>query len=191
MDPTSFIFDIRKDDMPEEMRILLSEYPRETWETHPCFKEMTRDWLGAHQMFRRLADLLRQDAEAVLDRLIEPVEYAPRLYRFGNALVGSLRGHHAWEDHEYFPELSAADPRFVPAIDVLEKDHEALDQVLSAFIEVGENAVEIAGKDDKKMRDRVGILHGITEAIEALLDRHLGDEEEIAVPIILHYRLRG
>ncbi|MEM8795345.1 MAG: hemerythrin domain-containing protein [Pseudomonadota bacterium] len=191
MDPTSLSFDIRKDDMPEEMRILLSEYPREMWETHPGFKEMTKNWLGAHQIFRRLADLLRQDAEAVLDRVIEPEEYAPRLYRFGNALVGSLHGHHAWEDHEYFPELSAADPRFVRGLEILEKDHETLDQVLSAFIDVGEKAVEVAGDDDIKLRDAVGTLHGITEAIEALLDRHLGDEEEIAVPIILHYRLRG
>jgi hypothetical protein len=31
----------------------------------------------------------------------------------------------------------------------------------------------------------------VTETIEAFLRRHLPDEEELAVPIILHHRLRG
>ena len=40
-------------------------------------------------------------------------------------------------------------------------------------------------------RDEVGNLHGVAEIIEAFLARHLSDEEELAVPIILHHRLRG
>ena len=34
-------------------------------------------------------------------------------------------------------------------------------------------------------------LHGVAESIEAFLKRHLTDEEELAVPIILHHRSRG
>ena len=34
-------------------------------------------------------------------------------------------------------------------------------------------------------------LHSTIETIETFLQRHLSDEEELAVPIILHHRLRG
>ena len=41
------------------------------------------------------------------------------------------------------------------------------------------------------MRGFVGPVHAHASTIEALLDRHLADEEELAVPIILHHKLRG
>jgi hypothetical protein len=31
------IYTIRNTDMPEEMRVLLGTYPRDTWEAHPGF----------------------------------------------------------------------------------------------------------------------------------------------------------
>ena len=45
--------------------------------------------------------------------------------------------------------------------------------------------------DENQVRDEAGKLHKTAEAIEAFLARHLSDEEELAVPIILHHRLRG
>ncbi|MFT5895386.1 MAG: hypothetical protein ACI8VW_002260 [bacterium] len=35
-------FTIRKDDLPAEMRLLLDDYPRESWPTHDGFKDKTR-----------------------------------------------------------------------------------------------------------------------------------------------------
>lgn len=35
-------YTIRDTDIPEEMRLLLDTYPRETWEAHPGFKNKTR-----------------------------------------------------------------------------------------------------------------------------------------------------
>jgi len=168
-------WDIRTQDMPEEMRVLLAEYPRESWETHPGFHEKTIHWLGAHQMFRRLAATVREDTESYLDGNKEAREYTGRLSYYGGMLVNYLHGHHGWEDHSYFPELSAADSRFDAGLAILEKDHVVLNQVLDDFTRTAE-----AGK-----------LHTVSLAIETLLQRHLGDEEELAVPIILHHRLRG
>jgi hypothetical protein len=34
-------------------------------------------------------------------------------------------------------------------------------------------------------------VHDTIMVIDAFLKRHLSDEEELAVPIILHHRLRG
>ena len=71
-------FDIRTHDMPETMRVLLSDYPRDSWEAHPGFKEKTRHWLGAHQMFRQLGELVRLETEHYLDRSREPDDFAAR-----------------------------------------------------------------------------------------------------------------
>jgi len=45
--------------------------------------------------------------------------------------------------------------------------------------------------DEQQTHGVAGKLHGVAETIEAFLERHLSDEEELAVPIILHHRLRG
>ena len=184
-------FDIRTENMPEEMRTLLAEYPRDDWDAHPGFRENTRHWLGAHEMFRRVARLVRSDTEAFLDNEMENNDYAGRLSFYGNRLIGNLHGHHHWEDMDYFPELSAADPRFDAGLEILEKDHEALNRVLDRFAEAGNRTIQLIQLDENQVRDEAGKLHKTAEAIEAFLARHLSDEEELAVPIILHHRLRG
>ncbi|MBO6511347.1 MAG: hemerythrin domain-containing protein [Roseibium sp.] len=184
-------FDIRTDDLPANMRSLLETYPRDSWEAHPGFKEKTRHWLGAHQMFRRLGELVRLETELYLDKSRAPDDYASRLSYYGNALVANLHGHHTWEDKSYFPELSEADPRFDAGLEILEKDHAELDKVLDSFTRVANRAIKLVHLDEPQAREEAGQLHGLSETIQAFLDRHLSDEEELAVPIILHHRLRG
>ena len=184
-------FDIRTADMPEEMQLLLRTYPRDDWDQHPGFKEKTRNWLGAHQMFRRLGDLVRSETESYLNKARSPEKYAARLHHYGGALVGNLHGHHGWEDASYFPELSAADPRFDAGLEILEKDHEALGVVLESFTVSANRVLKLIQQDELSARDEAGKLHDIVETIEAFLKRHLSDEEDLAVPIILHHRLRG
>lgn len=184
-------YNIRTEDMPREMQILLDEYPRDGWEAHPGFKEKTRHWLGAHLMFRRLAERVRLDTESYLDADIAAADYAGRLSYYGGALVGNLHGHHGWEDHSYFPELSAADARFDAGLEVLEKDHAVLDVVLDSFTGAANRAIKLTQLDEAQAREEAGNLHVTSETIEVFLKRHLSDEEELAVPIILHHRLRG
>jgi hypothetical protein len=109
----------------------------------------------------------------------------------GGALVGNLHGHHGWEDHSYFPELSQADPRFNAGLEILETDHAALDVVLDSFTRTANRTIKLVQLDENAAREEAGQLHGIAETIETFLQRHLTDEEELAVPIILHHRLRG
>ncbi|MEM8731214.1 MAG: hemerythrin domain-containing protein [Pseudomonadota bacterium] len=182
---------MRTADMPEEMRLLLNTYPRDSWDTHPGFKEKTQAWMRAHEMFRQLARKVRLDSEGWLDQTVDDDDYARDLSRFGGALVGNLHGHHGWEDHSYFPELSAADSRFDAGLDLLEKDHADLDQVLDTFTRQANRVIQLMRLDPGQVRDEVGPLHGTAETIEVFLKRHLSDEEDLAVPIILHHRLRG
>lgn len=182
---------IRTTAMPDEMRTLLADYPRDSWDANPHFKEATKRWLGAHKMFRRLGELVRLDAEAYLDKQRAPEDYAKRLSFYGNQLVGNLHGHHGWEDHSYFPELSAADPRFDRGLEILEKDHENLDKVLDDFTQAANRTIQLNQLDETAARDAAGSVHDAAHTIEAFLARHLADEEDLAVPIILHHRLRG
>lgn len=182
---------IRQDDMPREMRFLLEKYPRDSWEAHPGFQEKTRHWLGAHQMFRRVAERVRLDAETLLDRNIALEDYAARLSFYGGNLVGNLHGHHGWEDHSYFPELAAADPRFDAGLEVLEQDHADLDKVLDDFTRTANRLIKLSVLDAAQAHDEAGQVHQTAATIEAFLKRHLSDEEDLAVPIILHHRLRG
>ncbi|MEN8742875.1 MAG: hemerythrin domain-containing protein [Phaeobacter gallaeciensis] len=184
-------YNIRDTDMPEEMRFLLGTYPRETWEDHEGFKAKTRQWLSAHQNFRRLAERVRLDTELALDKDMALEDYTARLSFLGGRLVSNLHGHHGWEDHIYFPELSAADPRFDAGLEVLEKDHADLDVVLDDLTRQANRVIKLAALDEVQAFDEAGAVHSQTQVIEAFLNRHLTDEEDLAVPIILHHRLRG
>ena len=50
-------FEMRTEDMPTNMQVLLRTYPLDTCDAHPGFKEKTRHWLGAHRMFREYPKL--------------------------------------------------------------------------------------------------------------------------------------
>ena len=99
---------VRTTPMPEEMQLLLTDYPRDAWDAHPNFKRATRQWMGAHQMFRQLAEVTRTETEGFLDKTRDAHDFAGRLSVYGNLLVRNLQGHHHWEGPSYFPEQSAA-----------------------------------------------------------------------------------
>ncbi len=180
----------RQDPLPDEMRTLLNAYPREAWDAHPNFKQATRNWLGAHRMFRGLSEAVRNDAERYLDGQKDPLDYAARLSYRGNLLVGNLHGHHGWEDHFYFPELSAADPRFDAGLKILENDHQVLDEVLHDFTDAANRTIKLIQLGENAAFDEACKVQEAAQMIEKLLARHLVDEEELAVPIIIHHKLR-
>lgn len=170
---------------------LLADYPRAGWDAHPGFHAKTRDWLAAHRAFRIRTARLKDWSEAVLNGDMDPDAYADALGRTGEAFLRTLHGHHHWEDHSYFPELSAADPRFGDKLAVLETDHVALDERLDRFARHANLAIVLTQLDPQAARDETGRVLDVVGEIGQLLDRHLTDEKEIAVPIILHHRLRG
>ena len=142
-------------------------------------------------MFRRVAERIRLDTEAVLNKENGLNDYAARLSYYGGNLVGNLHGHHGWEDRSYFPELSAADPRFDAGLQLLEQDHADLDKVLDDFTRSANRVIKLVSLDEVQAGEEAADVHKAAQTIEAFLNRHLSDEEDLAVPIILHHRLRG
>ncbi|MBL4807031.1 MAG: hemerythrin domain-containing protein, partial [Rhodobacteraceae bacterium] len=134
---------LRQDALPEDMRILLRDYPREAWPDHPNFAASIQNWMGAHRMFRQLAKTVRSNTERYLDNAKSSHDFSGRLSHYGTSLVRNLHGHHGWEDHSFFPELSAADPRFDSGLETLESDHALLDKVLDRFTKQGNRVVQL------------------------------------------------
>lgn len=179
-----------REGLPTEMQILLRDLPRDGWPKHPNFARSIQNWMGAHQAFRQLGSIVQSDTERFLSKSIGEDRYADRLAHFGNSLVRNLHGHHSWEDRQFFPELEAADSRFATGLEMLESDHFELDTLLEDFTRQSNRVVQFATLDPKEMPDEAKNLRDTAEQLNGFLTRHLTDEEDLVVPIVLHHKLR-
>lgn len=180
-----------REGLPHEMQALLRKYPRDAWPENPNFAASIQKWMSAHEMFRQLGALTQSDSEAFLDGHMDGDLYAARLSYYGNTLLRNLHGHHAWEDRSFFPELEHADPRFARGMGMLESDHAALDALLDRFKRDANRVVQLNQLDPRHMRDDAAAVFADIEKLGRFLRRHLSDEEDLAVPILLHHRMRG
>ena len=55
----------RRSGWPEDLRVLIARFPREQWEGHANLGEMARFWLSRHAMFRELATMIAGDRNAI------------------------------------------------------------------------------------------------------------------------------
>jgi iron-sulfur cluster repair protein YtfE (RIC family) len=94
-------------------------------------------------------------------------------------------------ERQFFPELSSAEPRFATGLDLLEKDHEVLDDILDRFTRASNRYLKLLDLDPTSAEQELGDIHTAGCHIQSLLSRHLQDEEDMIVPIILHGKLRG
>jgi hemerythrin-like domain-containing protein len=169
--------------LPDTLRVLLEKYPREGWQGHPNFDGLTRFWLERHLMFRRLQGMLLAEAEGGLDRERDPQQLAAQLRRLASMFLNELHGHHTIEDVHYFPVLARLEPRLERGFALLDADHHSLDPLLHGLAD-GTNAVLTALPGATA---ELGRLHRDLERFQRFLDRHLTDEEEIVVPLILEH----
>lgn len=171
-----------RDGLPDAWRVLAKEIPKTDWQSHPNFGQMVQFWLQRHGMFRELIEVLETDVQAVMDKKIGIDVYAPRLARFGGMLLNNLHEHHHIEDDHYFPQLVKLDTRLEQAFGLLDSDHNAMDELLQNMANAA-NAVLQGGEP--------GLFSDQLDSFGALLNRHLTDEEEIIVPVILKSGFNG
>ena len=177
--------------LPLEFQTLLDDYPRAAWPKHPHFAQAIQHWLDAHRYFKRVGALLNKETQLFLDKNRSATEFTGRFGHYGSQLIKHLHAHHHWEDHEYFPELSAADNRFDAGLDMLETDHIEMDKLLGDFANTATRALKLSQFDPKLVYEEAGKLLITTQSIQTFLDRHLTDEEDLIVPILLHHKMRG
>lgn len=175
--------------LPEPLRLLLQTHPRESWQAHPQFHGLVSFWLERHMMFRQLMAHMSRETEGFLDGNRDPRAFAQGIARYGGLFVNQLHGHHQIEDHHYFPLLREKDARIARGFDLLDADHHALDGILNRFVGQANAAIEAAGGADP--RTAAAALGGGLGDLERLIGRHLEDEEDLIVPVILAHGADG
>ena len=170
--------------LPEALQVLVEQYPRDIWQAHEEFEGLVKFWMERHQMFRKLLGMLDADTAALLNGEMVRDAYLPRLARFGNMFVSELHMHHNIEDHHFFPALREKDIRIETGFDLLEGDHEELVIGLDAFTQKAQGLIAAeAGQREQCAEAFQTHLTGLHD----LIDRHLTDEEDLIVPVILKY----
>ena len=179
----------QREKLPDALRVLLEQYPRALWESHRNFDGLTRFWLDRHLMFRRALAQWQDDTQAFLDKGRDARAHGQMTARIGGFLINELHGHHHIEDAHYFPVLSAAETRLARGFELLDEDHHALDGELHALTEAANTHLRRLSQG-KDATDSAGAMLQRLNGFERFLDRHLIDEEELVVPVILHHALR-
>ncbi|MCL5775870.1 hemerythrin domain-containing protein [Limibaculum sp. FT325] len=167
--------------LPEDLRFLLGSIPRPDWHAHPNFGPLTRFYLDRHAMFRELSDLMAADLRARLDGADGRGRHHGRFLSLAGLFLRELHTHHMVEDHHYFPALMRLEARLGRGFAILERDHAALDARLHGF---AADVRALAAAPPGDQRAARAMLAGI-EALAPLIARHLDDEEEIVIPLML------
>ncbi len=175
----------RRNGWPDDLRVLIARYPREQWQGHTNLGEMARFWLSRHDMFRELTAMIRAIETQFRDGTLPPSEFPWQFVPQLQFLLQQLGVHHQIEDLHYFPIFRAADERLARGFDVLEGDHHAIHADMAATADTANALLRaLSGNADALRRcdDNYAAASG---ALLKGLIRHLDDEEDLIVPLIL------
>ena len=175
----------RRSGWPESLRVLLARFPREQWQGHANLGEMARFWLSRHAMFSELASMISGIERGFREGRLSAAEFPRQLVPRLQFLLSQLNVHHQIEDLHYFPIFRAADARLARGFDVLEGDHHAIHADMDRTVETT-NALLQALSGNTDALTRCGDDHAAASgALLKGLIRHLDDEEDLIVPLIL------
>jgi hypothetical protein len=175
----------RRSGWPEDLCVLLARYPREQWDAHANLGDMARFWLSRHAMFRELSGTIEQITAQFRSGQLQPAEFARQFVPRLQFILDQLNVHHQIEDLHYFPIFRTADARLARGFDVLEGDHHHIHADMARTAETANGLLQALRGDADRLRrcgddyaDASGVL------LKGLI-RHLDDEEDLIVPLIL------
>ena len=175
----------RRSGWPEDLCVLLARFPREQWEGHANLGEMARFWLSRHAMFRELSAMVEDIAAKFRAGALPATEFSRQLVPRLQFLLSQLNVHHQIEDLHYFPIFRAADARLKRGFDVLEGDHHHIHADMGRTAETANALLRaLAGNTDLLARCGDDYAQASGTLIKGLV-RHLDDEEDLIVPLIL------
>jgi iron-sulfur cluster repair protein YtfE (RIC family) len=115
----------------------------------------------------------------------EAADFKPWLVQHLRWLLGGLEEHHRVEDFHYFPVFRRAEPRLAAGFELLERDHEALHTAIGGMV-LRANAVLTAEvTDSARFRADLARFHDAHVELGRDLLRHLDDEEDLVIPLLL------
>ena len=173
--------------LPEEVQFLLRDHPRDTW--RGTRSALAQFWVDKHAYLKRQSAALMGANNDYRAQRMTTVEFgtviAPRLQGF----LAELHGHHQIEDFHYFPAFRNTEPRLGPGFDILARDHEQLHQgimdivgAVNAFIATLRDDAPENADAQRHTADR---YIQASELMHRRLERHLADEEDLIIPLML------
>jgi hypothetical protein len=146
---------------------------------------MATFWLQRHDMFRELGTMLVQSVgdyrEEKLDAQAFANFFVPRIQFF----LQQLHGHHQIEDMHYFPVFERAETRLSRGFRLLDEDHHVIHAALETNAGGANAFLQKLGQGRDAARFAADDYAGDTERLVAMLLRHLEDEEDLIVPLVL------
>jgi Hemerythrin HHE cation binding domain len=175
-------------DWPAELARLLERHPRTTW---PGARSASvAFWLDVHDRLRRDAAGLDAAGAEYRGGRSSPAQLAviaaPRL----RGLIAAMHGHHQIEDFHYFPAFRSTEPRLAAGFDRLEREHATLSRsveaALAALAQLRATA-ELSTEPAAATTQQLAAQRYIDAAasLSGGLLRHLDDEENLVVPLLL------
>jgi len=171
--------------LPEALRALLRKYPRAKWESHPNFGRLTQFWLDRHRSFRRTLGQLREVMAGHRAGMISHSEMGAQVSRLAGGLFTALDSHHRIEEHHYFPKLVEREPALAEGIRLLDEDHDQMEHALSDLARRANTM--LAALADGPATEEAADFEKALAAFTRLLNRHLTDEEDLVVPVVLEH----
>ncbi len=170
---------------PDELRLFLDRFPRDTWPPREKIGAVTKFWLDIHDGFRGFAGKLDAATVEFREGRVTPAHFqswfAPRIDMF----LSHLNGHHQIEDHQYFPIFVTAEARLKRGFEVLENDHAVIHAAMDRLVETANGFLAVPRDNTDRLRFAGDAYAAASDRLLRLLDRHLGDEEDLIVPLIL------
>ncbi|WP_306140974.1 hemerythrin domain-containing protein [Roseibium sp. MMSF_3412] len=181
---SEFQLDVRQGLPPEWF--LFQDISRGDWLSHENYGPVSELWLNRHDGFRNMGNILINQLKQYRENQLPAERFsnmlAPQLQRF----LSELHTHNMVEDQQYFPALLKLEPDLLPGLELLEADHAQLHQRMEAVVL---NATQLF----TAVRDKdLDAIRGATDAYERAsvamlmgLKRHLTDEEDLIMPVLL------
>lgn len=175
----------RRAGLPDDLRWLVEKYPREEWQRHANIGGMASFWLQRHDMFRDLGEMLTGVIGDYREGRLDATQFAqffvPRL----NFFLGQLDGHHNVEDHQYFPVFANAEKRLKRGFDILDADHHDIHESLERNAQAANVFLRALQDNADQQRFAADGYADENSRLVAMLTRHLADEEDLIIPLIL------
>lgn len=175
--------------LPDELLDLLRKYPRKQWARDRRIRGLAEGWIQRHQMFRELSKLVEEITGELREGRMPPENFLPLFQRRMGLLLGELDTHHHVEDHHYFPAFAAAAPKLQKGFDILDNDHHVIHASIHSLGCRSRELIaaltgNVSGMEGEPARAADLLAREITD-FDKVLIRHLEDEEDLIIPLIL------
>ncbi|MEP9402239.1 hemerythrin domain-containing protein [Sphingomonas sp. VNH70] len=170
----------------DDIAYLRPAHPQPGWRAHANFGQLADFWLHVHASLKGEAAAVAATLAALRAGRLDPAGFQRRFVGELNRFLQHLDAHHRIEDQAYFPKFRALDPRMARGFDLLDADHHAIHAALVANADAARTLLAALHGSDAVDRAADGYA-AQSDALLAMLTRHLADEEDLVIPAMLEH----